>query len=105
MKQTFKPVSTSVNFPEMEKDRLAYWYEKGIVENICTKTMLPKNDFHSLMDLSRPIIPWASIMRGAGRIKISGNGLKTCRGTGSGSKTVLTVRGFGWKLKLRRNWD
>jgi isoleucyl-tRNA synthetase len=38
-KQTFKPVSTSVNFAQMEKERLTHWYEKGIVDKY-----LHKND-------------------------------------------------------------
>ena len=31
-KHAFQPVASQVNFPEMERARLAYWYQKGIVQ-------------------------------------------------------------------------
>ncbi len=44
----FKPIDSNINFPEMEKKWLEYWYEKGIVKKYLSKNKHAKKRFSFL---------------------------------------------------------
>ncbi|MEK7112338.1 MAG: hypothetical protein AAB875_03335 [Patescibacteria group bacterium] len=91
-KDFFDPVNAKIDFPAMERRLLDDWYKKGIVAKYLGKNK-NSNKYFSFLD--GQITPWEFTTLGEELIKTFGKDLKTCKGLGKDSKTVLTAKVFG----------
>ena len=99
----YQPVPSSVDFPALEHEILAFWKETRAFEKLRRAERAAARAGRSSTARSPPTTRWASTTPGAAPTRISTSATTPCRATSSATRTASTARASGSKSRSRRS--